>query len=82
MTIGNLISAKDYDYISLRVTLPERVGGGDTFMGCAKSENGKLISLDGDTYFEDEEVISYEEWSNEEEGIKNGLTVVVKGEWL
>lgn len=81
MTIGSLIKEKDYDYISWRIPLPEKAGGGDTFMGCAKSENGKLISLDGDIYSEDEEVISYKEWSKEEEGIKNGLTVVIKGEW-
>lgn len=81
MTIGSLIKEKDYDYISWRITLPEEAGGGDTFMGCAKSEGGKLIPLDGDIYSEDEEVISYEEWSNEEAGIENGLTVVIKGKW-
>ena len=30
----------------------------------------------------DEEVISYEEWSQPEDDIQNGLTVVVKGEWI
>ena len=33
MTVGDLIKNKDYDYISWRVTLPEKVGGGDTFLG-------------------------------------------------
>ena len=30
----------------------------------------------------DEEVISCEEWSQPEDDIQNGLTVVVKGEWI
>lgn len=82
MTVGDLIKNKDYDYISWRATLPEKAGGGDTFFGCTKSENGKLIPLDGDIYSEDTKVLSYEEWSDEEEGIKNGLTIVYEGEWI
>lgn len=81
MTIGNLIQKKDYDYISWRMTLPERMGGGDEFFGCTKSQNGKLISLDGDSYSEDTEIISYEEWEDKEKGIKNGLTIVCEGNW-
>ena len=76
MTIADLIKNKDYDYISWRVILPENLDGDDMFFGCAKSKNGKLISLDGDIYSEDTEVLRYEEWSDEEERIKNGLTVV------
>lgn len=82
MTIGDLIKNKDYDYIDYRITLPEHLGGGDTFFGCARSENGKLIPLDYDTYSENEEVIRWEEWSDPEKDVKNGLTVVVEGEWL
>lgn len=40
----------------------------------------ELISHDQDYYSKDEEIINYEEWSNKE--IKNGLTIVVKGEWI
>ena len=80
MTVRDLIKNKDYDYISWRATLPENLGGGDMFVGCAKSENGKLISLDGDIYSENTEILEYEEWSDEEEGIKNGLTIVYEGE--
>ena len=29
-----------------------------------------------------EEVLNYEEWNNPEECIQNGLTVVIKGEWI
>ena len=75
MTLGNLIKNKDYDYVSYRLKLPDK---SDIFAGCFASKVGKIISLDGDTiYDEKDEVLSYEEWSNPEEGIQNGLTVVV-----
>ena len=79
MTIEDLIKNKDYDYVSYRLTLP---GGDDTFAGCFASKGGEIISLDGDIYDEDEEVLSYKEWSKPEDDIQNGLTVVVKGEWI
>ena len=83
MTVGDLIKNKDYDYISWRMTLPEKAGGGDTFAGCVASRNEELISLDGDTiYSKDKEILSYEEWSKHKEGVENGLTVVVEGEWI
>ena len=86
MRVKDLIKNKDYDYICWRVNIDETdrelIGEDDIFFGCCRSENGKLISLDGDTYSEDEIVLSYEEWSNPERGIVNGLTVVVEGVWL
>lgn len=78
MTIGDLIKNKDYDCISYRLTLPD---GDDAFAGYFASKDGEIISLDGDTiYDENDEVLSYKEWSEPEEGIQNGLTVVMKGE--
>lgn len=87
MTIKDLIKNKDYDYISWRVRLPlvyKNTPGYDAgeFFGCCKSEGGKLIPLDGDIYDEDEVVLTYEEWSDPEEGVYNGLTVVVDTEWM
>ena len=79
MTIGELIKNKDYDYISYRLTLRD---GNDTFAGCFASKDGEIIPLDGDIYDNDEEVLSYREWSKPEDGIDNGLTVVVKTEWI
>lgn len=76
MTIGDLIKTKDYDYIEWRAKLPDSAGGGDTFFGASASKDGKLIELAGGCYSEDTEVISYEEWDNPEENIKNGLTIV------
>ena len=78
MTIGDLIKNKDYDYVSYRLTLPN---GSDTFAGCFASKDGKIISLDGDIYNKDEEVLRYEEWTSPEDDVQNGLTVVVKTEW-
>lgn len=78
MTIGDLIKNKDYDYVSYRLTLPN---DSDTFAGCFASKGGEIISLDGDIYDKDEEVLSYEEWTAPEDDIQNGLTIVVKTEW-
>lgn len=74
MKICELIRSKDYDYIEYRMNTPT-LDRDDIFIGCARSENGKLISLDGDYYSKHQEIIKYEEWSDEEEKIKNGLTV-------
>lgn len=78
MTVRDLIKDKNYVYISWRVTLPEKAGGGDTFFGLCKSMNGELISLDGDTYDEDSEVVWYKEWTADD--FKPGLTVAVEGD--
>jgi len=80
MIIKDLIKNKDYDYISVRATPPEGWPEPDMFIGCCKSKDGKLISLDGDTYSDKEVVVSYEEWSDED--VENGLTIVVETEWL
>lgn len=79
MTIGDLIKNKDYDYVSYRLTLRD---GSDTFAGCFASRSGVIIPLDGDIYDKDEEVLSYKERSKPEDGIQNGLTIIVKVEWI
>ena len=79
MTIGDLIKNKNYDYVEYRLTIPN---GSDIFAGCFKSENGEIIPFDGDSYSKNEDVLNYEEWSNPKQDIQNGLTVVVKGEWV
>ena len=79
MTIGDLIKKKDYDYVSYRLTLRDE---SDTFAGCFASKGGEIIPLDGDIYDKNEEVLRYEEWSKPKYGIQNGLTVVVKTEWI
>ena len=80
MTVSDLIKNKDYDYIEWRVTSP--YDNSDMFFGATKSKNGKLIPLDYDNYYAETEIISYEEWSNLDKEIKNGLTIVYKGGWI
>lgn len=53
-----------------------------TFAGAFRILNGGLFSLDGDSYDEDEEVIWSEKWTNRKEKIFNGLTVLVKVDWV
>lgn len=77
-TIGQLIKNKNYDYVSYRLRYREDEPDGE-FCGCFAAKDGNIISLDGDCYGLDEEVLISEEWSYPEEGIKNGLTVVVPG---
>jgi hypothetical protein len=81
LTIGDLIKIKDYDYVEYRykiaTSLTPIYKADSIFAGAFKTVNGKIISLDGDNYSQDQEVILYEEWEDPEEGIKNGLTVVV-----
>lgn len=80
MKVKDLIKNKDYDHISYRLKIPkdkEKYYGKSIFIGCAASKDRKFISLDEDTYEEDDTVLEYEEWSKPEENIKNGLTVVI-----
>lgn len=91
LTVGDIIAKRDYDYISWRIILPDKccnpnaksVFENSTFAGFAKSMSGKLVSLDGDTLYDEEDIVlAYEEWSKPEKGIQNGLTVVVQTEWI
>jgi hypothetical protein len=79
-TIEEVIKNKDYDYVSYRINHISDEDG--IFAGCFKTENGKIISLDGDSYSLNEKVIASEEWEDEEENINNGLTVIVEGNWI
>ena len=81
-TIGELIKDKDYDYVSYRLLIPGYYDDESIFVGCFSAKNGEIFSLDHDTYSEHEEVIASEEWNMPEEGVKNGLTVIVEGKFL
>ena len=80
MTVGDLIAKKDYDLIEWRVTDVYGTFDGDMLFGFCKSKDGELISIDGDSYYKDEEVLSYEEWSTND--VPNGLTVVTEVEFV
>lgn len=79
MILKELIDKKDYDLIKWRITSPVGLEKPDIFFGYCKSENGKIISLDGDSYDENAKIIDYEEWSNEE--ATSGLTIIEEVEW-
>lgn len=81
MIIHDLIKNKDYDTIYVYITSPPSLHDEKyIFFGLCKSECGKLISLDGDSYNEFEEVIEYEEFSRDK--IKNELNVFCRADWI
>lgn len=91
MTIKDL-AKKNYDYVSYRLTLREWNDSDindenlrmehSTFAGTFAITDGKIKPLDGDTYDLSEEVLWYEEWTDEENDIKSGLTIIVPAEWI
>lgn len=88
-TIGEIIAGKDYDYVSYRGYDEKRnyppATGNNTdgeFCGCFKVTDGKIIPLDGDSYYNNEPVIASEEWTMPDEGIGEGLTVIVAMEFV
>lgn len=89
-TIDEVIAGKNYDYVSYRgydekrnspPALPDGTIEGE-FCGCFKVANGKIIPLDGDSYDASELVISSEEWTKSDDGIKKGLTIIVAMEFV
>lgn len=78
MQVSDIIRNKDYDYIEWRIIMSK--DNSETFVGSSKSKNGQLISLDGDTYYEDTVIERYEEWTNFDKNIHNGLTIICKEE--
>lgn len=82
LTIGDLIKNKDYDYVEYRINVSFTDEQKDIFAGAFKTKSGKIVPLDCSIYDLDKEVIKSEEWSNPEKGIKNGLTVIVNGDYV
>lgn len=79
MIVADLIRNKDYDRIEWRIAKPGKSGEDSIFAGVCRSENGQLIPLDGDSYSEKEEVLSYEEFLTAENS--NCLSVVIRTSW-
>ena len=87
--MGEIVAGKDYDYVSYRGYDEKRnyppATGNNTdgeFCGCFKVKNGEIIPLDGDSYDDSEPVIATEEWTMPDEGIGEGLTVIVAMEFV
>ena len=89
-TIGEVIAGRNFDYVSYRGydakrNSPPALHDGKIegeFCGCFKVADGKIIPLDGDSYDASELVISSEEWTNPDNGIKKGLTIIVEMEFV
>lgn len=67
-TIGDIIAGKNFDYVSYRGYDEKRDSPPATgnnidgeFCGCFKVADGKIIPLDGDSYYDSEDVIASEE---------------------
>lgn len=71
--IKDLIKDKDYDYIEYRI--PSRESNDGEFAGAFRVEDGKIISIDGDSYNEEERVYAAEEWSDNR--YPHALTILV-----
>ena len=85
---GKVVGHAD-DYVSYRGYDEKRnyppATGNNTdgeFCGCFKVKNGEIIPLDGDSYDDSEPVIATEEWTMPDEGIGEGLTVIVAMEFV
>lgn len=82
-----LTPQRDFDYVSYRMFLGKIEQFTKTsetiFAGCfAISCIGGLhiASLDGDTYSLLENVLAYEEWTDPDNNVYNGLTIIVASE--
>lgn len=58
--IKDLIKDKNYDYVEYRI--PSKESNKGDFAGAFRVEDGKIISIDGDSYKEEERVYAAEEW--------------------
>ena len=88
-TISDIIAGKNFDYVSYRGydekrNVPPATSNNidGEFFGCFKVVDGKIIPLDGDSYDDSEPVIATEEWTMPDEGIGEGLTVIVAMEFV
>lgn len=88
-TIGDIIDAArhDFDYVSYRIPMNRKnfetsENDDGEFAGCFRTKNGVIHSLDGDSYGRNEPVLASEEWDSPEDGISNGLTVIIDAEYL
>lgn len=77
-TIGDIIDKRNYDYVSYRLWCDGEYREDGIFAGCFSVKDGIITPLDGDIYNKNEKVIASKEWTNEEEGVYSGLTIVVR----
>ena len=70
---------KNYDWIGIELILNNKRNCEFTFAGCFKmGDNDEIIPLDGDSYSKNMDVWYWEEFSNPDENVENGLSIWVK----
>lgn len=82
--LKDMLANQNVECIQLHSTQTFETPVGKDIVGfcgvCAWIDNN-IKSLDGDSYYEDMTIYGYSWWSNEEEGIKKGLDVLVGNDW-
>lgn len=74
LSIKDLISKKDYDYIHLRYQ--NEHNSFTSFATICNSKDGKLQFIFPNKFSEKEEVLKFYEWSNDK--VLNGITIVLQ----
>lgn len=82
--INKIAPNRDFEYVNYRLYLgPEKDYTLDStslfagFFAISHINGLHIIAMDGDTYSLSERVLAYEEWTDKEHGVNNGLTIVV-----
>lgn len=80
----DLFVNKDIDVVQLHSIQTYDTGNGKDivgFCGVCEWKNNQLESLDGDSYSENMNVLGYEWFTNEKEGVKTGVDILVGDDW-
>lgn len=83
---SELFRNQDYLIVELvntiKLVVDEKVlYGNGRFEGSFMWINNEIMSLDGDSYDPDMTIYGYMEFSNMEEGVEKGLTILVGNDW-
>ena len=81
-----MFKGKDFDTVQLHLAQVVDIGEGKKdivgFCGVFKWTNDKIIPLDGDSYVNDFNVLGFEEFDYEEDGMQlKGIDVLVGNDW-
>ena len=67
---------RGFDRVEVRLVLEDE--DDDIFAGVFDWDGEKITSLDGDSYDPEMDVLEYENFKNEKEGVMNGLVIWVR----
>lgn len=82
----DMFKDRNFDTVQLHSTQIIDIGNGMKnivgFCGVFKWADGKITPLDGDTYYDDFNVLGFEEFNYEKNGMKlKGIDVLVGNDW-